>query len=225
MRTRKLTISDVIIGRRSHVPIVTIAVPLINREGRMIGVGGASLDLSRFHQFVDEYRTLEDATVTIVDQHHRVIYSSPHSGYAVLQNLDADGMLQASAKATGRTFRYTRRTAEGSRGAQLVAGAAVESAGWRVFVEQPLLNMRLQSMGYYALTLALILMALGGAVLGAQGFAGAVSVPAAVLTAYAAAICDGLLAQGIRHVCLVNNHLEPAHAQEAAAPGIAKTRG
>src|ERR1043166_8677008 len=45
----------------------------------------------------------------------------------------------------------------------------------------------------------------------AQGFAGAVSVPAAVLTAYLAAICDGLLAQGIRHVCLVNNHLEPDH--------------
>ena len=45
----------------------------------------------------------------------------------------------------------------------------------------------------------------------ARGFAGAVSVPAAVLTAYLAAICDGLLAQGIRHVCLVNNHLEPEH--------------
>jgi creatinine amidohydrolase len=45
----------------------------------------------------------------------------------------------------------------------------------------------------------------------AQGFAGAVSVPAVVLTAYIAAICDGLLGQGVRHVCLVNNHLEPAH--------------
>ena len=37
------------------------------------------------------------------------------------------------------------------------------------------------------------------------------SVPAAVLTAYAAAVCDGLIGQGVRHVCLVNNHLEPAH--------------
>jgi creatinine amidohydrolase len=45
----------------------------------------------------------------------------------------------------------------------------------------------------------------------AAGFPGAVSVPAAVLTAYTNAIVDGLLAQGIRHVCLVNNHLEPAH--------------
>lgn len=45
----------------------------------------------------------------------------------------------------------------------------------------------------------------------ATGFAGAVSVPAAVLTQYVGAVCDGLLASGIRHVCLVNNHLEPAH--------------
>ena len=55
----------------------------------------------------------------------------------------------------------------------------------------------------------------------ASGFAGAVSVPAAVLTAYIAAVCDGLLASGVRHVCLVNNHLEPAHdaAVRAAAEG------
>jgi creatinine amidohydrolase len=45
----------------------------------------------------------------------------------------------------------------------------------------------------------------------AAGFPGAVSIPAPVLTAYVAAVCDGLLAQGMRHVCLVNNHLEPAH--------------
>ncbi|MDX2093722.1 MAG: creatininase family protein [Kofleriaceae bacterium] len=45
----------------------------------------------------------------------------------------------------------------------------------------------------------------------AVGFPGAVSIPPAVLTAYVAAVCDGLLAQGLRHVCLVNNHLEPAH--------------
>src|SRR5262245_30778635 len=44
----------------------------------------------------------------------------------------------------------------------------------------------------------------------ALGFPGAVSIPAGVLTAYVAAVCDGLLAQGFRHVCLVNNHLEPA---------------
>ena len=59
----------------------------------------------------------------------------------------------------------------------------------------------------------------------AAGFSGAVSVPAAVLTAYLAAVCDGLLATGIRHVCLVNNHLEPAHdaAVRAVLPGRERT--
>lgn len=45
----------------------------------------------------------------------------------------------------------------------------------------------------------------------AAGFPGAVTIPAAVLTAYVVAVADGLLAQGVRHVCLVNNHLEPEH--------------
>jgi creatinine amidohydrolase len=57
----------------------------------------------------------------------------------------------------------------------------------------------------------------------AQGFAGAVSVPAQVLTSFLSAICDGLLAQGIRHVCLVNNHLEPAH--DAAVRAVLDGRG
>ena len=57
----------------------------------------------------------------------------------------------------------------------------------------------------------------------AAGFAGAVSIPGAVLTAYLAAVADALLAQGFAHVCLVNNHLEPEHdrAVRAAADGRA----
>jgi len=56
----------------------------------------------------------------------------------------------------------------------------------------------------------------------ATGFSGAVSIPAAVLTQYIAAVCDGLLASGIRHVCLVNNHLEPAH--DAAVRAVLEGR-
>lgn len=45
----------------------------------------------------------------------------------------------------------------------------------------------------------------------AAGFAGAVSIPGAALVAYLAAVVDSLLAAGFAHVCVVNNHLEPAH--------------
>lgn len=48
----------------------------------------------------------------------------------------------------------------------------------------------------------------------AEGFAGAVSVPAAALTGFLRAVTEGYLRAGFAHVCLVNNHLEPA--QDAA---------
>jgi creatinine amidohydrolase len=54
----------------------------------------------------------------------------------------------------------------------------------------------------------------------AEGFPGAVSVPAAALVAMLRAIAGRLLADGWSHVAFVNNHLEPAHdaaVREAAA--------
>ena len=59
----------------------------------------------------------------------------------------------------------------------------------------------------------------------ARGFAGAVSVPPAVLTAYLGAVVGGLLHdERVLHVCLVSNHLEPAHdaAVRAAVDGNAR---
>lgn len=56
----------------------------------------------------------------------------------------------------------------------------------------------------------------------AEGFAGAVSVPASALTVFLRAVIDAHLAAGFAHVCLVNNHLEPAHdaAVRAAIAGL-----
>lgn len=56
----------------------------------------------------------------------------------------------------------------------------------------------------------------------AAGFAGAISVPAEALTAFLRAVVRGYLDAGFAHVCLVNNHLEPAHdvAVRAAIAGF-----
>jgi creatinine amidohydrolase len=45
----------------------------------------------------------------------------------------------------------------------------------------------------------------------ATGFKGAVSVPGQVLTPFLSAIAQSLLADGWSHVCIVNNHFEPAN--------------
>jgi creatinine amidohydrolase len=57
----------------------------------------------------------------------------------------------------------------------------------------------------------------------AAGFPGRVSVEAAALTAFLASITARLLGDGWSHVCLVNNHLEPAHdaAVRRAVAGLA----
>ena len=114
VRTRRLAISEIFLGRRSHVPVVTIAVPMYTPTGRLTGVAGGSLDLSRFQRFVEEYRTLDDAMITIVDQQNRVIYATASSGYAVQQSLEQDDIIRASrasATAAGGAFRYDRRSA------------------------------------------------------------------------------------------------------------------
>ena len=45
----------------------------------------------------------------------------------------------------------------------------------------------------------------------AEGFAGAISVPESALVGFLHAVVSGYLEAGFAHVCLVNNHLEPAH--------------
>src|SRR5262245_61654125 len=81
---------------------------------------------------------------------------------------------RTSISATLSRLARTHRTVCSAPGVNRRTAA---KSGWKVFVDQPLLPLRLQSTGYYVLTLTLILMALAGAVLGARGFAAAVTRP------------------------------------------------
>jgi signal transduction histidine kinase/DNA-binding response OmpR family regulator len=174
MRTRRSVISDVILGRLSHVPVVTIAVPILPPDGSVAGVASGGLDLSKFGRFVDDFKTLKDARVTILDQHDRLIFTNMQANFTALQSLAQDNLVTASATAKNGIYRYQQQV---NRGPQLAVSAAIPALGWRVFIDQPLLTMRLQPTGYYVFTIALMLLALGGAVLGARGFAQAVTHP------------------------------------------------
>ena len=177
VQTRRPAVSDVILGRLSYVPIVTIAVPIFDAAGAVAGVAGGSLDLSKFEQFVQDFRTLSDARITVVDQHARVIYTSGQTAFTALQSLAQDDLVLASFGAVNGVYDYQRRIAGAIPSARLAAVATMAPTGWKVFVEQPLANIRLQSTGYYAFALALMLLAFGGAVLGAHGFARTVTRP------------------------------------------------
>ncbi len=177
VHTRRLAISDVLLGRLSLVPIVTIAAPIFDRTGAVAGVAGGSLDLSRFERFMEDFATLPDAQVSVLDQHARLIYASGQTTFTALQDLAQDSLVVASARAENDVFTYQRQMPDASESVRLAAFAEMAPTGWKVFIERPLVNIRLQSTWYYAFTLGLMLLAFGGAVLGARGFAGAVTRP------------------------------------------------
>ncbi len=177
VRTRELAVSDVILGRLSYVPIVTIAVPIFDAAGAVAGVAGGSLDLSKFDKFVEDFRSLPNARITVLDQHSRVIFTSGETTFTALQSLANDDLVLASAGAPGGVFRYARPIANANESTRLAATAVMAPTGWRVFIEQPLVYIRLQSTGYYAFALGLMLLAFGGAVLGARNFARRVTRP------------------------------------------------
>ena len=175
--SRQPVISDVILGRLSHVPIITIAVPFFGPDGSVAGVVGGSLNLSTFEHYIKELRTLPDAQIAILDQHDRVIYASDDAGFSALQSLAQEPIVAAASAAQEGVFRYQRTLSSVAAPSHLAATEVVSAAGWKVFVEQPLLNVRLQSTRYYATALALVLIALGAAVLVAHAFAGTITRP------------------------------------------------
>jgi len=178
MRSRQMAVSDVILGRLSHVPIITIAVPRVHADGNVAGVAGGSLDLSKFERFAAGFRHLADVTITILDQHDRIIYTTAVGGFTPLQSLSEDPLVSTSTQAEpSGIYRYRRPIAGARDSARIVASAMMPSLGWKVFIEQPLLTLRMQTAGYYAMTLALMVLALGAAVLGARAFSGAVTRP------------------------------------------------
>ena len=102
MQTRQLAVSDVILGRLSYVPIVTIAVPIFDAAGAVAGVAGGSLDLSKFEHFVEDFRSLPNARITVLDQHARVIFTSGKTSFTALQSLAQDDLVRGERQARQR---------------------------------------------------------------------------------------------------------------------------
>src|SRR4029079_12354765 len=115
--------------------------------------------------------------LVILDNSNRVIVTTERSGYQALQDLSDDALGRAKRQAEDNTYEYAPTSKDRTGAAQLVGSATTRTRGWRVFVSQPSVMVRLPSAGYFALTLGVILLALGGAVLGARAFADTVTRP------------------------------------------------
>jgi signal transduction histidine kinase/CheY-like chemotaxis protein len=176
LATRHTVVSPVVLARMAKPrPVILITSPYLDRTGMPVGAVSGVLDLSELRTLVSRNPLLPDATVTIVDEFDRVIHTSTASGFSVSQDLHTSPMLTAAAGTTADMFSYQHDP--GNNGVRIVAVALVPGTGWRIFVEHSRAGLRLQTTSYYALTLLLIGLALGGGVLGAGRFSAAVANP------------------------------------------------
>ena len=158
-------------------PTVVIAAPYLDRQGNVAGVACGILSLDYFTRLVRQNGSMPELTVTILDQRNRVIIASQQAHRRGLDDLTADPALESRGPVRAGTYEYSRPRADGAKEDFLVALAEVPGTGWRVLVENPVFGLRLQSARYYALTLGLIALALGGTVLVAHRFSSAVTRP------------------------------------------------
>ena len=172
--TGTTTVSDVVVSRADAHPTVVICAPYSWNEQRA-GVACGILRLEAIAGLADS--AMPQGAITIVDENGRVIHATASSNRVPLQELNDDPMTTQAASAGGRAYVYTVPGRRAPSGNQLVASQVIPGVNWRIYVEQPLLSVRLQTTRYYAMTLLLIGLALCGAVLGARSFSRAVTRP------------------------------------------------
>jgi signal transduction histidine kinase/ActR/RegA family two-component response regulator len=176
--TKRTVISDVVASRADvATPTVVIAAPYLDERGNVAGVACGILSLDYFTRLVRQNGSMPELTITILDQRNQVIIASQAAQRRGLEDLTSDPALGTLGSARAGVYGYTRTQGDGETERFLVALSEVPGTGWRVLVENPVFGLRLQSTRYYALTLGLIALALGGTVLIAHRFSSAVTRP------------------------------------------------
>jgi two-component system, sensor histidine kinase len=160
--TRKPVISDVFVGRVALQPIVTITAPLMQRNGQMFGIVSGSLRLAQFEQIAQNFQSLDNASILVLDQHERVIYSSRKNSYQTLQSLVGTPLVRGSEAAGSQAVFSVDHANESRQNGQYLASQAVSGlTHWKVIVEQPLSRLHRQTEQYYGMTVLWLLGAIG----------------------------------------------------------------
>ncbi len=175
VKTRRAAVSNVLSTRSTGAFAVVVAAPYFTGPGgELAGVAATVVDLTQFHRFVESYRTLPDANVTILDRDQRVVYASASTGHKVMDLLADDEFVRAgqSGPETGYQVRATTRMRD-----TYLATHAVGGNGWTVLIARPLISVQLQATRFYLLTVLLLTLASGGGVFAAHRFARKVTRP------------------------------------------------
>jgi PAS domain S-box-containing protein len=136
--TRQPVISDGVLGRRSHRPNVTLAAPIVRRDGTLRGSVTASLELDEVQRRIENNARASHVRVVLVDAAGRTLADSSHL-LAVLEPYPLAAQRGLGEVGGVDTLR-DRLDASGAVG--LVRRASVPllftGEGWRVYVSMPM---------------------------------------------------------------------------------------
>jgi signal transduction histidine kinase/DNA-binding response OmpR family regulator len=179
MQNGKPFISDVFRGRAfgAH-PIIAISAPLTDKTGRRIGIVEGSLDLQKFGKIAYEFKRHQSASVIILDQHNRVIYSSQSNDFEQLQDITGDSMLvAANADSQETPFRYTQSLKDSSSPVRFLGAKQQTKQGWQIFARQPIKEIQSEIERYFIITVIGILLAIFCSALLAKLLSGSITRP------------------------------------------------
>jgi signal transduction histidine kinase/DNA-binding response OmpR family regulator len=178
----RTAVSDVLVSRANPSETAMLICAPVRWSGRIGAVACIVLRLESLARFVEDGSPAPVAT-TIVDRQYQVIYATAAARRAVRADLSADPLVVTGAQVGDGAYTYTLPGNQPPQGSQLAVTLTVPQTGWRIYVEEPLLSLRLQPTRYYVLTLLLIGLALGATIVGARWFAATVTRPLEALVA------------------------------------------
>ena len=144
-------ISNAFMGRGfGRDPIVAISAPIHDAHGKFAGIVEGSLDLRRFARFEQRYERLE---IILLDGKDQVVYANSRTGLAPLQVRTGTEMLKAAATAKNPANFYYDRPVAGREVEYLASQQPLTIVPWRVFVREPVSDMREDTRRNYLLAL------------------------------------------------------------------------
>ena len=158
--SHRAEISEVFISRVVRQPTVAVAAPLFEPDGKLFGVIAATLDLSLFEQFAQNFGTLDQAGIFVLDQQDRVIYSNRGAAYRPLESMSKSPLVKG-AEQNDAPFLVDHTDARQHNVRYLASSTESGLLGWKVVIEQPLSRLHVQTERYYLMTVAWLLGAIG----------------------------------------------------------------
>jgi signal transduction histidine kinase/CheY-like chemotaxis protein len=166
-------ISDLIVGNQFGTdPLIVLTAPIVH-DGQLTAIVTGSLRASRFESLTQSLTSIPKCEMVIVDPHNVVIYATPGAPFQTLQPLDGASALTAPSPGSlyfldqrNRAVQSNRPRLSSLRETRLATFGRT-AFGWTVLMSQPMETVLSESLGYYAVIAAWLLIgllvSLGGA--------------------------------------------------------------